>query len=408
MIDLTRQPGESEEQFIWRLGRAYDSGEIDLNWEKIGEIVNRQFREDESQYRDQSAYRKPYRSAKRFYEAGVFNNLSEATYIAQLDESKRELQKEKIKLQTEKLEYSRWLREDARDEMLADKFAEAIKATQPIQFPAYDGRRSERRRQNKSGVLAFGDCHYGNEYKIVGLRGEVINEYSPEIFEERMKDLLQQTIEIVESEGLDEIRVYELGDSTDGLLRVGQLTKLRYGVVEQAVRYANYIANWLNELSKYVFVRFQMVFGNHTELRFFNQKKGSFKDENTGMFIREIIKAKLDGNSQFEMEINPSGLIFDEVQGYNILGIHGEVKNMAQALKDFSLTYDVNIDVLIGGHKHHLSEETVGVDKETVIVPSIIGIDDFAISLNKTSRPGASFLIVEKGQGIVTEHRIKL
>lgn len=112
MIDLNRQPGESEEQFIWRIGRAYDSGEIDLNWDEIGEIVNRQFRDDESQYRDQSAYRKPYQSAKRFYEAGVFKDLTTDTYMAQLAESKRELQKEKIKLQTEKLEYNRWLRED--------------------------------------------------------------------------------------------------------------------------------------------------------------------------------------------------------------------------------------------------------------------------------------------------------
>lgn len=407
MIDLNRQPGESEEQFIWRIGRAYDSGEINLNWDEIGEIVNRQFRDDESQYRDQSAYRKPYQSAKRFYEAGVFKDLTTDTYMEQLAESKRELQKEKIKLQTEKLEYNRWLREDARDEMLAERFAEAIKEAKHIEFPPMI-RSSFLGTENRTGIICFGDCHLGTEFEIRGLRGEIINAYSPEIFEQRMQNLLEQTINIVLNEGLNEIRVYELGDSTDGLLRVGQLMKLRYGVVEQAVQYANYISYWLNELSKYVVVKFQMVFGNHTELRFFNQKKGSFKDENTGMYIREIIKAKLDGNPNFIMEENPSGLIFDEVQGYNVLAIHGEVKNLGQALKDFCITYNTDIEILIGAHKHHLSEETVGVDKETVTIPSVIGIDDFSISLNKTSRPGASFLIVEKDKGIVTEHRIKL
>lgn len=407
MIDLNRHPGESEEQFIWRVGRAYDSGEIDLSWDEIGEIINRQFREDESQYRDQSAYRKPYQSARRFYEAGVFKNLTTDAYIAQLADSKRELQKEKIKLQTEKLEYSRWLREDARDEMIAEKFAEAIKVAPPIQFPPVI-RSSFIGSENRTGVLAFGDSHFGAEFSIIGLRGEIINAYSPEIFEQRMQSLLEQTINIVLSEGLNEIRVYELGDSTDGLLRVGQLMKLRYGVVEQAVRYANYISNWLNELSKYVMVKFQMVFGNHTELRFFNQKKGSFKDENTGMYIREIIKTKLDGNPNFTMETNPSGLIFDQIQGYNVLCIHGEVKNLGQSLKDFCITYNTDIDILIGAHKHHLAEETVGVDKETVTIPSVVGVDDYAISLNKTSRPGASFLIIEKNKGIATEHRIKL
>lgn len=407
MIDLNRFPGENEEHFIWRIGRAYDAGEISLNWDEIGEIINRQFREDEHSYKDQSAYRKAYQSARRFYEAGVFNDLSPDIYVAQLQESKRELEKEKIKLRTEKLEYNRWLREDARDEMLADKFVEAIANAPEIKFPEFTISKSSDT-DKRSAVLVFGDSHYGVEFRIYGLFGEILNEYSPEICEQRMNALLQEIIWLIKKENITELNVYEIGDSTDGLLRVGQLMKLRYGVVDQGINYANFIANWLNELSKYVKVKFQMVFGNHTELRLFNQKKGSFKDENTGKYIREIIRARLNGNPNFEMEVNPTGLIFDNVQGYNILGIHGEVKDMGQAIKDFATTYQTNIDILVGGHKHHLSEDTVGVDKETVTVPSIIGIDDYAISLNKTSRPGASFLIIEKNKGIVTEHRIKL
>lgn len=405
MIELNRLPGESEEQFIWRLGRAYDSGEIDLNWTEIAEVINRQFREDVDEYRTESAYRKAYRAAKSFYEAGVFKELTGDKYIEQMQESKRELQKEKIKLQTEKLEYNRWLREDARDEMLVEKFAEAIANAPEIRFPSPLPRvgRGEIR-----GVLIFGDEHYGAEFKVYGLRGEIINEYSPEVFEDRMEDLLTQTINIVRKEGLDEINVYSIGDSVEGVLRVGQLMKLRFGVVEQTVRYANYISNWLNELSKYVRVNFQMVFGNHSELRFFNQKKGSFKDENTGMYIREMIKARLEGNPNFAMTENPTGLIFDNVEGYNLLGIHGEVKNMEAALKDFTNTFNVNIDILVGGHMHHMREETVGVDKDIINVPSIIGIDDYAMSLNKTSRPGATFLLIEKGNGVSVEYRIKL
>lgn len=404
MVDLMRKPGETEEQFIWRIGRAYDSGEIDLSWSDIAKVINRQFRGDDEPQKDESAYRKAYQYARRFYEAGVFKDLTGEEYLSQIQESKRELQKEKVKLQTEKLEYNRWLREDARDELLAEKFADALSQAPAIDFPDPLPKRASSRR----GVLVFGDEHYGTEFRILGLRGEIINEYSPEIFEDRMCDLLDQTISIVHKEGLDEINVYSIGDSVDGVLRVGQLMKLRYGIVEQTVLYANYIANWLNQLSKYVRVNFQMVFGNHSELRFFNQKKGSFKDENTGRYIREIIKARLDGNPNFTICTNPTGLIFDEVEGYNILGIHGEVKDMERALKDFATTYGTRIDILIGGHMHHLREETIGVDKEVINVPSIIGIDDYSISLNKTSRPGATFLIIESGNGVSQEYRIKL
>ena len=51
------------------------------------------------------------------------------------------------------------------------------------------------------GVLLFGDEHYGTEFEICGLNNEVINSYSPEIFENRMWSLLDQTISIVRKEG---------------------------------------------------------------------------------------------------------------------------------------------------------------------------------------------------------------
>lgn len=126
------------------------------------------------------------------------------------------------------------------------------------------------------------------------------------------------------------------------------------------------------------------------------------------MFVREIIAIRLENNSNFIMESNPTGLIFDTVAGQNVLGIHGEVKNMESAIHSFSNTYKTHIDVLIGGHMHHYKAETVGVNREVVTVPSIVGIDEYAMSLNKTSNAGAILLLLEEDKGIVTEHHIKL
>lgn len=405
MTELHKLPGENEEQFIWRLGRSKDSGELDMSWEDLASIINREFRTGEEEYKASCAYRKPYQQAKRFYESGVFKSLTGDKYLEQIRESTRELQKEKIKVQTEKLELHRWEREDARDELLAEKFVAAMLQMPEITFPEPHCHRAP---GSRSGVLAMGDEHYGTEFQILGLKGEVINEYSPEVFEKRMQELLDKTLDIVRREKLTDLYVFSMGDFTDGILRVGQLMKLRYGVIEGTVKYANYITYWLNELSKHVTVHYQMVFGNHSELRFFNQKKGSFSDENTGLFVRELIKARLDGNPNFIMTINPTGLIYETIEGYHVLGIHGDVRNMENALKDFSTTYNTPIDILIGGHMHHYKGETVGVDKEVVNVPSIIGIDGYAISLNKTSRPGATLLVIEQGQGIATEYKIKL
>jgi hypothetical protein len=317
---------------------------------------------------------------------------------------KRELDKARIKLQTEKLEYNRWLREEARDELICEKIVSAIKETDSITMPEP----LIVNKSSRSAILAFGDEHYSAAFTIYGLHGEIINSYSPEIFEQRMWDLFHKVVDIVNKEDLTTLYVFALGDFTDGILRCSQLMKLKYGVVEGTVKYAKFISSWLNELSKHVKIKYQMVFGNHSELRMLGQPKGTFKEENTGLFVREIINAYLENNPNFEMVVNPTGLIFDNIEGFNTLAIHGEVRNMENAIKDFSNTYNTDIRILIGGHMHHYKAETVGVGREVINVPSIIGIDDYSMSLNKTSNPGATLLVVEKDVGVSIEYKIKL
>ena len=315
-----------------------------------------------------------------------------------------ELQKERYKLQTEKLENNRWLRENARDELILEKILVAIDDLSPLPIPDV----LPVVHNSKEFCLAFGDEHFGTEFEIRGLHNEILNAYSPEIFESRMWDLLNQVIEIVQKESITKLNVFSMGDFSDGLLRVGQLIKLRYGVIEGSVKYAEFICNWLNKLSEYVNIEYQMVAGNHTELRMLGQPKGTFKDDNTMLFVREAIKERLKNNPNFHMTINPTGLIYGTLCNFNLLGIHGEVRNMESALKDFSNTYQTSIDILIGGHLHHNKTESVGVNKDTINVPSIIGIDDYSMSLNKTSNAGATLFIIEDGKGKVQEYNIKL
>lgn len=317
----------------------------------------------------------------------------------------RDLQKERYKLQTEKLEVNRWLRENARDELIVEHIAQAIDKLPPLDIPEQIMMTNV---NDRVGILAFGDEHFGAEFTIKGLQGEVINAYNPEVFMERMWYLLGQVLFIIEREGFSEIKVFSMGDFSDGLLRVKQLMQLRYGVVEGTVIYADFLVNWLNELSRYVRVEFQMTNGNHTELRMLGQPKGTFTRENMGLVVAAMIRTRLADNPNFTFVENPSGYIFTNVLDFNILGIHGEVKNMEQAIKDFSNTYRVPIDFLIAGHKHHAYSETVGINREVIIVPSIIGADDFAVSLNRTSNAGATFIVLERGKGKIIEYAIKL
>jgi hypothetical protein len=404
---LQKLPAENESQYIWRVGQAKDSGLIDNTWEELSPILNAQCGINEEDFRGSSAWRKRYRVMQQAWDDVFSQQKFTNEHTETIQEHTRELEKAKIKLQTEKLEYNRWLREEARDELICERICSAIRELPALDVPQalYSADDSLR---DKDAALIISDQHYGVEFIIKGLFGEILNMYSPEVFEARMWDLLKQVIEICRKENVATLHIYDLGDSVDGLLRVSQLMKLRYGVIESTIRYGRFMTEWLNELTKHVKVKFQMVTdANHSQLRMLGQPKNTFKNENMSYIIAEKFMDRLGDNPNFEFVQNPSGYIFDELAGYRVLGIHGEVKNMESAIKDFTSVYKTPIDILIGGHKHHKEVDNVGIRVDTVSVPSIIGVDDYSMSLNKTADAGATMLFVEAGKGISIEYNIK-
>lgn len=377
-----------------------------MSWDEIAAVLNKELRDNESEYMNESAYRKSYTYAKKYYD-DVFSQFAGDEYVKLLKETKRELEKERKKLQTEKLEYNKWLREEARDEMIVERIAEAVGDLESLEPPAPSHRLPQHEEDN-AWILAFGDAHYGAEFEIRGVYNEVINSYNPEIFEERMQELFAQTIEIIKKENITDLYVFDLGDQIDGLLRISQIMKLRFGVVESTIKYAEYLSVWLNELTKYVRVYYRQCAGNHSELRILNGKKNTFEDENMATVIYEYIKMRLKDNERFDIDDNATGMIFETLVGCNVLAFHGESKDLEHTLKDFEAIYGIDIDILIAGHLHHSYSETVGINTDVMRTPSIIGVDDYSLKLHKTSNAGATLFKVIRDIGKSLEYHIKL
>ena len=407
MVNLKKEDNENTNEYIWRMCDYKDKGLLDLNWEQVGELINKElFGSDEELYRTSSAYRKPYQYAKDFYD-DVFKKRMysyDNETIKKMDDLKRDIQKERIKLNTTRVEYNKWLRENARDELIVEEICKSISNLSPLEKPAY----IQNKYSTKEYCLVFGDEHYGTEFELTDLLGNIINSYSPEIFEKRMWDLFYQVIDIIKKEDINTLNVYSMGDFSDGCLRVSQLMKLRYGVIDGTIKYANFISNWLNELTKYVRIRFQMTDGNHTELRMLGQPKGTFVEDNMGKIVKEFIKIRLEDNDNFTFIENPTGYIYDNLAGNIILGIHGETRSLEKTLKDLSSIYNTQIKYLFAGHLHHSKLEEIGVNSEVINIPSIIGIDPYALSLNKASNASAKLFIFEEGKGRTCEYTFKL
>lgn len=323
-----------------------------------------------------------------------------------------DLKKERYKIQTEKLELNRWLRESARDEMIVDEIIRVLKQLKPFKTPEclYNRKEQDDALNENHYLLCFGDAHYGIEFEVKDLLGNVLNAYSPAIFEERMWNLFEKLVLIIEKEQITELNIFELGDGIQGIIRLNsQLMKLKYGVIESSIKYAYFIAGWLNELSQYVRINFQMVVdSNHNQLRICNAPKNAFPEENMSTVMLTLIKEILQNNPNVCIIENPTGMNYQRIVGFNVLGIHGEVKNVAEEINKISRSYQCNIDYLISAHIHHLKSEEIGQRSECMSIRSIVGVDPYGMSLNKTSDAGASLFVFNHTDGCVCEHKFKL
>ena len=398
MEKYNRYENESEDELILRIGLEK---EVIGTWDDVAEILNKLLGYE---YKS-SKYRKDFQVFQRMLEANQSKFIDGDVQLEEIRLATETLKKERIKLQTEKLEYSRWFREDARDELFEEKVIESIREN--------IGKQDEIKNipiihDERAGVLAIADAHFAKEFKIYGLFNEVLNEYNPEIFYNRMEQLYSETLEYVNKNNLDKIHIFNLGDSVEGFIRHSQLFSLRYGVIDSATIFGNYLGKWLRTLSKEINIEYHQTDGNHDELRLLDGKKGQHLNESAGKIISNAIKLINEDNPNFKFTENKTGMIFTNVVGYNILGIHGEVPSLSNAIKDYSDIYNIKIDYIYGGHKHHTEFSNCGVRRGAISVGSIMGIEDFSMTIRKTSDATASIAIFEKGKGKTDEHIVVL
>jgi len=148
--------------------------------------------------------------------------------------------------------------------------------------------------------------------------------------------------------------------------------------------------------------------GNHDELRLLDGRKDQHKVDNASLITSNCIKLINEDNPNFTMKENKTGLIYDEIVGFNFLGIHGEVKNLADVIKEYENIYNVKIDYILAGHKHFNEYCNCGVRKGAIGVSSIVGSDDFSMSIRKSADASASFIIYDRNKGKVKDYTIVL
>ena len=291
-------------------------------------------------------------------------------------------------------------RTESRSELLRETVKEAVANLPNIDVPEVRSRIEN----EKTLVVALGDFHYGADICVHGLRGEVINRYDHEVFEERMAQLHKEIVKILKKEYIEKVNIFLVGDLIDGMLRQSQLMRLEYGVVESTMRLSEYLAIWLNKLSKSAMVEVFAVTGNHSEVRPLKSKCREFEDENLEKIVVWYLQERLRDNENIEVNFACNKYLLTEIQGFSFLLLHGDGdKAISQIARETVNMYSEKIDFFVCGHKHREEEIPAGTtsDGNSVVIrtPSLCGVDSYAQSRGYCGKPGAIATVIERGYG---------
>lgn len=381
MEDIKRKVDESELSYIWRLCSAKDNGTLDLNWEQLGEIFNKELREDETQYYSESAYRKRYQAAKEFYEE-IFKHMNTNDYLKEIEREKQEIKKERFRLYDERNALNKQLRNEARLEDNLDRLESKLNDIGETQFAPFEieiNKSSEER----ALLVVISDMHLGQEFS------NVFGDYNSDIAKHRLQKYLGEILNIANYYGVKDCYVSLQGDLISGNIHRGVDVNNRENVIEQITIASELLSNFVYALSG-VFdnVTVKSVNGNHSRI---TKKDDALKDERLDYIIPFCMKAKLSHLKNVSIDlatnIDSTIAIFD-ILGKDYISVHGDYDSYTKkGVSDLSMLLGYIPYAIIFGHLH-----TVGYTEEGGVKlirgGSFSGSgDDYTIEKRITGKP---------------------
>ena len=386
--EFSRLENENYHSYIWRMDELVQSGKYQ-NWKEITSMVNKElFNEDESQYRDESAFRKAVKYARDFYEAGVFGN-NEDEYFNKLRIEKQELRKEKQKLFDERTGLNKLLREQSRREELFNIVKRAIDEYEPIVFdyspaPIIDS--------DSDMIIHVTDVHCG--VNIVS----PFNTYNFDVLQERLKRYLDEIIEIRETYNSQNAYIILGGDMLHGLIHTNARIEAKENIIEQIKKVSDVIGHFIDELR----YKFSNVFvyttpGNHG--RSMASKEEAIRGENFDLLVPYVLSKDFKRVENVFIEENTLdvNIATFNVRGWNVYASHGDKENEKTVVYNMTKLarragYPLP-DMCYLGHRHTNGLSTV--DEVKVIQSGCVdGMDSYAIDGRFVGSPEQTVTVV--------------
>lgn len=397
---LERKEGETETQYLWRVGKLVESGQVG-SWKEITPTLNQQLREDDEYY-DESAYRKKYQAAKKFYDE-IFSQQGDDDFKKEQEELLREIKKEKIKLRDERTESNRGIRIEARVEDKLDYLEDIISKQGKIDYKPLtpEERKHLQIKSDNDLIVMLSDLHIGQTFYSAW------GNYDLEIAKDRMNQYLNKIIEIKDRHNSENCFVTLQGDMISNSIHKTIAITNRENVIEQVISASEMVTSFLAELGRHFkSVTVASVVGNHSRI---DKKEDALKDERLDTLIEWYAKKKLEDfeNIKFEEAFDntfSSLTVRDKI--YFV--VHGDYDTMNQGgLAKLSMMAGFFPYCVLFGHKHFPATTEINGIK-LVQSGSMPGSgDDHTIELRLSGKPSQTVLVCNKN-GIECNYTVEL
>lgn len=387
MNEFKRLENENYHQYIWRIDELIQSGKY-KNWKEVTPMINEElFGDDESQYRDESAYRKAVKYARDFYESGVFGDC-EDIYLDKLRFERHELQKAKQQLSDERIELNRQIRQEARKESYVDMVKRIIcENVEPVNIPVhYTLFNSE-----TDLLCHLTDIHTGIEID------NWHNKFNEEVLKERIE---KYTSDILDIRGMHQSQdcYIVIGEIISGLIHNNLRLQNNMDLMEQFKYVSELISSMLIRLSNnFNHIYVYTTQGNHS--RIVAKKEDALDGENMDVLLPFYLKARLQNINNIKIcdnIIEPEIAMFD-IRGNKVFSSHGHKDKPSSVVQNFTMMFGIKPDIVLLGHRHTNGLTTV-YDTKVIESGCVSGADQYSVSIRKVNKPEQTVSVIgEKG-----------
>lgn len=318
----------------------------------------------------------------------IDENNCEYDAIKDLENLRDEIYKERCRLQDIQREKRNDLRVEARFENLLEVVKDNIGF-----MPTYeikDFKPINKNQDKKYAVLQLSDWHCG------ALVDNQFNYYNVDTMVDRATKVRNNALEYCKLHNVTDLVIEINGDMVNGAIHVSSRVESEEGVIQQVITVTDVLAKLINSMKPYFnSIKIVTTLGNHGRLT--PNKSDSITNENFEMLIPTMLRDKL---SDVKI-IDSKGLDFTkyEIDGKIIMVSHGQNDSMTKVISDFSKMFKVVPNEVHLGHTHSYTDIN-DCDIKVTVNGSLIGSDDYAVTIRKVTTPSQNLIVYEKDRCI--------